>query len=63
MQKKIKNKDSVITIGDNMIFNDIIEFSATVTDCIDKKDMKEDLHVVIQDAIKKILRCKQDHGY
>lgn len=69
IQKK-KVKEEVVeevkpiqSFKSKLLVGDIEEFYNTAKSCIELKGPEYELHVIIQDAIKKINNCKKDHGY
>ena len=46
-----------------LVVGDIEEFYEVAKSCIELKDLEYEVHVIIQDTIKKINNCKKDHGY
>ena len=46
-----------------LVVGDIEEFYEVAKSCIELKGLEYEVHVIIQDTIKKINNCKKDHGY
>ena len=46
-----------------LLVGDIEEFYNTAKPCIELKGLEYEVHIIIQDTIKKIINCKKDHGY
>ena len=71
-QERIKRtqefkKARIITIENSfkskILLSDIEEITNIVKECVNKKESEYEIHIIIQDALKKILGCKKDHGY
>ena len=69
IQKK-KVKEEVVeevkpiqSFKSKLVVGDIEEFYEVAKSCIELKGLEYEVHVIIQDTIKKINNCKKDHGY
>lgn len=69
VQKK-KVKEEVVeevkpiqSFKSKLVVGDIEEFYEVAKSCIELKGLEYEVHVIIQDTIKKINNCKKDHGY
>lgn len=59
--KEVKVKSQ--PLKSKLLVGDIEEFNITAKQCIELQSVEYEVHVIIQDALKKINNCKKDHGY
>jgi len=51
------------TFKSKIIVGDLTELYDAGKACVGLEDMEYEVHVILQDCIKKINNCKKDHGY
>ena len=51
------------TFKSKVIVGDLTELYDAGKSCVGLQDMEYEVHVILQDCIKKINNCKKDHGY
>jgi hypothetical protein len=64
---KVKVQEQVKPVKDTfkskIIVGDLTELYDAGKSCVGFEDMEYEVHVILQDCIKKINNCKKDHGY
>lgn len=64
---KVKVQEQVKPVKDTfkskIIVGDLTELYDAGKSCVGFEGMEYEVHVILQDCIKKINNCKKDHGY